>query len=85
MKNKYNIKAEEVHPEDAIFKVKTFINELQRVQESYFQELSNSLNLTQNGEDWLFDYIYNASEEDKVEDFEHYLSLFKQKYINLVR
>jgi hypothetical protein len=50
------------HPDDAINKVKTFINELQIVQEKYYAELFNDLNLKDNSlDDWLFDYIYNEN------------------------
>jgi hypothetical protein len=42
------------HPEDEIYKVKTFINGLEKVQEEYFVRLVESLNLSKEGEDWLF-------------------------------
>jgi len=52
------------HPDDSIFKVKDFINELSRVQDSYFESLCFELGL--DGEDklrdYLFDYIYNETE-----------------------
>ena len=48
------------HPDDAINKAKTFINELRIVQEKQYAELFNDLNLKDNSlDDWLFDYIYN--------------------------
>jgi hypothetical protein len=73
------------HPEDAIFKAKTFINELQQVQESYFNKLVQDLRLTKNGEDWLFDYVYNTPDEEGYDGFEHYLQDYKQKYDNFVK
>ena len=72
------------HPEDAIFKAKTFINELQNVQEEYFRNLANDLKLTKEGEDWLFDYVYNTTEDEKYDGFEHYLEDFKKKYNDMV-
>ena len=68
--NKEYYTPEGEHPEDAIYNTKTFIKELQNVQESYFNKLLKSLKLTNVGEEHLFDYIYN---EDASEDFQHYL------------
>ncbi len=34
-----------MHPEDSIHKVKAFINELQKVQDLYFNRLLDELNL----------------------------------------
>jgi len=58
-------------PDDSIFKVKDFINELSRVQDSYFESLCLELELGE-GElkDHLFDYVYN---EDKMITFGEYL------------
>lgn len=72
------------HPEDAIHKAKSFINELQKVQEDYFGKLITDLNLTKEGEDWLFDYIYNISADEEYDDFSHYLESFKKKYEEMV-
>jgi hypothetical protein len=72
------------HPEDAIHKTKTFINELRQVQETYFNKLVSDLRLTKNGEDWLFDYVYNTTDEEGYDGFDHYLEQFKQKYEKLV-
>ena len=72
------------HPEDAIFKTKTFINELQKVQEEYFTNLVKDVNLTKEGEDWLFDYVYNSTDEDKYDGFDHYLQDFKKEYDDMV-
>lgn len=73
------------HPEDVIHKIKSFINELQIVQNTYFENLVSELNLTKDGEDWLFDYIYNTTEEDKYDDFEHYLQDYKKTYEDFVQ
>jgi len=79
MKNKTTL-----HPEDYIYQVKTFVNELQKVQTEYFQELATSLSLTEEGQDWLHDYIYN-SEDGEYDDFSHYLEEYKKTYEELVR
>jgi hypothetical protein len=71
------------HPED-IFKANTFINELQKVQEDYFNKLVQNLNITKEGEDWLFDYVYNSTDEDKYDGFDHYLEDFKKKYDDMI-
>jgi hypothetical protein len=59
------------HPEDSIFKVKDFVNELSRVQDAYFESLCFELELGE-GElkDHLFDYVYN---EQKMVTFGEYL------------
>lgn len=63
------------HPDDEIFRVKEFINELSRVQDSYFENLCLELGL--DGEDklkdHLFYYIYN---EEKMVTFGEYLDGF---------
>lgn len=82
MNNKQNHYSNENHPEDSIYRVKTFINELQKVQENYFTKLTQELKLSKEGEDWLFDYIYNA---DEVYDgFDHYLQDYKKEYEDFV-
>ena len=50
------------HPDDQIFKVKDFINELSKVQDRYFKKLCKKLNLPKETEDYLFDYIFNETE-----------------------
>lgn len=72
------------HPEDEIYKVKTFINGLEKVQEDYFTKLVESLNLSKEGEDWLFDYIHNSS-ENEFDDFQHYLNDFNKKYEDMTK
>lgn len=72
------------HPEDEIARVKTFINELQSVQEKYYEKLVCDLNLTEKGESLLFDYIYN---EQDPKLFEEYLAEFNNghSYEELVK
>jgi hypothetical protein len=47
------------HLDDQIFKVKDFINELSKVQDSYFSGLVKNLNISKEAEDYLFDYVFN--------------------------
>lgn len=62
------------HPDDSIFKVKDFINELSKVQDSYFENLCRDLALEEGAvKDHLFDYIYN---ETKPVTFGEYLDEF---------
>ena len=73
------------HPEDAIYEVKTFINKLQDVQEDYVQRLSKGLKLTQEGEEYLFDYIYNIDNKNtEIDDFAHYVEILGRNYENLI-
>lgn len=55
--------------EKLIKATKTFITELTFVQDSYFQGLATQLGLTEEGKDWLFDYIYNHDKEDTFEEY----------------
>jgi hypothetical protein len=59
--NKKNYTKTKRHPDDAIIETKEFINKLQKVQEQYYNDLLNDLNLDEELETWLFDYIYNES------------------------
>jgi hypothetical protein len=62
------------HPDDNIFKVKDFINELSNVQDSYFESLCEELDIEEgNLKDHLFDYVYN---EQKMVTFGEYLDGF---------
>ena len=73
------------HPEDAIYEVKMFFNKLKDVQDDYFERLSKGLNLTEEGKDFLFDYIYNVdNENDGIDDFFHYLQNINKNYENLI-
>lgn len=84
MKPKYYTKSGN-HPDDAINKVKIFINELQIVQEKYYAELINELNLKDDSlDEWLFDYVYN---EDPAIDlmFTEYMEDKGKKYEDFVK
>jgi hypothetical protein len=81
--NFYTVTAQ--HPDDAINKVKTFINELQMVQEKYYAELLNDLNLKDDSiDDWLFDYIFNEDAEID-ETFTEYLEDKGKNYEDFVK
>lgn len=68
------------HPEDRIYKDKSFINRLSEVQTNYFDSLSKDLRLTQEGTDLLFDYVYN---ENSDLSFDEWLSKLGRNYNNL--
>jgi len=73
------------HPEDAIYEVKMFFNKLRDVQDDYFERLSKGLNLTEEGKDFIFDYIYNIdNENDEIDDFAHYLETLNKNYKDLI-
>ena len=71
--NKSSYTNSNTHPDDEIFRVKTFINELQQVQETYYQALRQNLRIDEEGESFLFDYVYNADEEDSKKMFSEVL------------
>lgn len=73
------------HPEDEIYRVKQFINELSKVQERYFIELVEELQLNDEGENWLFDYIYNSGEEGTIFTFEEYLEDYNKTFTKLLK
>jgi hypothetical protein len=76
MKTQYTIDGR--HPDDVIYEVKNFINELSNVQDQYLEKLVETLQLTPEGEDWLHDYIYNSGEEGKYLTFDEHLSFYKK-------
>jgi hypothetical protein len=63
--------------EDQIKMVKTFITELTFVQNIYMGGLFESLGLTEEGKDWLFDYVFNHTEKDT---FEEYLKIYGKTF-----
>lgn len=73
-----SIKTEQArHPEDIIFEVKTFVNQLSKVQEEKFQLLCKELGMNEKGKDWLFDYVYNCEEPVC---FDEYLAKYGVEY-----
>lgn len=77
-----NTKINPQHPEDRIYEIKKFINQLQAVGEQHFSDLSESLKMTPSGEDLLFDYVYN---DEAPVSFEEYLEKMGKKYESCVR
>jgi predicted N-formylglutamate amidohydrolase len=65
------------HPEDRIFAAKNFINELENVQTFYYNQLLLDLNLKEEADDYLFDYVYNENAEIS---FEEYLNRINKSY-----
>ena len=59
--NEKNYKQSNRHPDDAIIETKEFINKLQKVQEQYYNDLLDDLNIDNDLDTWLFDYIYNEN------------------------
>ena len=83
--NKKNYTKTEQHPDDAIDKVKTFINELQKVQEKYLSDLIDDLNLKDESlDDWIFDYVFNE-DSDIEEMFTEYLEDRGKNYEDFVK
>jgi hypothetical protein len=77
------MKTKQPHPEDEIYRVKTFVKELTNVQEKYFDDLCAFLKLNKTGEDFLFDYIHNAPEE--YDGFDHYLEEYGKTFKEMVK
>ena len=83
--NKKNYTKTGQHPDDAIDKVKTFINELQKVQEKYLSYLIDDLNLKNDIlDDWIFDYVFNE-DSDIEEMFTEYLEDRGKNYEDFVK
>ena len=59
--NKKHYTKSKRHPDDAIIETKEFINKLQKVQEQYYNDLLDDLNIDNDLDTWLFDYIYNEN------------------------
>ena len=68
------------HPDDVIFETKAFLNELSKIQNQYFENLLQDLNLSEEGEGWLFDFIFNGDEEDNKMLFTEFLEDRNKKY-----
>lgn len=65
------------HPEDRIYRDKQYINRIQGHIDSVYELLAHDLRLTDEGRDFLFDYIYN---EDRQIEFEEYLANLGMRY-----
>jgi hypothetical protein len=72
------------HPEDVIYRVKEFVRELSKVQESYIIKTVNRLRLNKDGEELLFDYVFNTELSD-YDGFDHYLETLGKNYKNFIK
>lgn len=70
------------HPEDRIFRDREYIQRIHRYVDSVYDLLANDLRLNEEGQEFLFDYVYNS--EDNIE-FEEYLERLNVKYCDLVK
>lgn len=59
---------------DLIIKNRSFIQELSRVQELYYDTLKNELGLSDRAENLLYDYVFNENDENL--SFTEYLARF---------
>ena len=61
--------------EQLIAKYTLFIRELAHVQDSYLQQLTTDLDLDEQGGEFLFDYVFNFSNEE-CPTFTDYMARF---------
>ena len=57
------------HPEDRIFRDKEYIKRLYKHLDDIYNEACRDLRLTDEGKDFLFDYIYNEERDIEFEDY----------------
>ena len=62
--------------ERLIAKYKSFINELSCVQDDYLAHLTEDLGLNEQDGEFLFDYVYNSTEEEDS-TFAGYMARFQ--------
>lgn len=55
--------------EDQIYDKKKFIQELAKIQDSYFHTLCEELRLTEDGKEWLFDFVFNHQDSETFQEF----------------
>ena len=70
--------------DNLIYVSRRHIRDLSQQQDKIFETLTKHLQLNSEGEQWMFDYIYNSEEEEKYIPFEEYLSFYKINYSDLV-
>jgi hypothetical protein len=68
------------HPEDRIYTDKQYINRLQIHMGEVFQQLARDLRLNQEGEEMLFDFVYN---EEKACEFSDILNQAGVNYTDI--
>jgi hypothetical protein len=71
------------HPEDRIYKDKKFIRRLQRLCTNEYHKLVEDLNLTLDGNECLFDYIYNCDDNDIT--FSEHLARYDLTLENVIK
>jgi hypothetical protein len=70
--------------DDKIYVHRIALRDLSQKQEEIFETLAKELCLNREGEQWMFDYIYNSEEEEKHIPFDEYLSFYKVNYSDLI-
>ncbi len=63
-------------------KAKYLINELSKVQELYYDNLLDEINVVEGEEDWLFDYIFNLTVENST--FAEYLKEYGKEISDII-
>ncbi len=72
------------HPDDVISEIKSFINELQIVQNQYYSDLFEDLNIKEDIDGWLFDYIFNEQKDIDI-TFTEYLNNHGKNYNDFIK
>jgi hypothetical protein len=72
---------ENEHPEDRIYKDKEFVDRLNKLIDEVFNHLAEDLRLNKEGQEFLFNYVYNESAEFS---FEEYLENMGLNYTDMV-
>ena len=70
--------------DNLIYVSRRHIRDLSQQQDKIFETLTKHLQLNREGEQWMFDYIYNSEEEEKYITFEEYLSFYNKFLKDLV-
>ena len=70
--------------DNLIYVSRRHIRDLSQQQDKIFETLTKHLQLNSEGEQWMFDYIYNSEEEEKYITFEEYLSFYDKSLKDLV-
>lgn len=65
-----------------IEKVKSFVRALTETQDLRYSSLLDELGISEENENWLFDYIFNSGEDD--ETFQKYLDRYDKKVEDII-
>jgi len=63
-------------------KVKDFVKALTETQDLRYSSLLDELGISEENENWLFDYIFNSGDDD--ETFQKYLSRYDKKVEDII-